>query len=120
MNKERRAIIFIVVCVAVLVAGLLLMGDRKAPAVLTRERLEALQASIEQWSREKGRLPETLDEMGLPDQATRDLLGTDFEYAVDGDGTVTLTSYGADGKPGGLMFRSDASISFRVDVSRRE
>ena len=32
---------------------------------------------------------------------TRDGWGHDIQYAVDKEGIVTLTSFGADGKPGG-------------------
>ncbi|NNE90900.1 MAG: hypothetical protein HKN23_04575, partial [Verrucomicrobiales bacterium] len=40
--------------------------------------------------------------------------GTVFLYDVADDGTVTLISYGVDGKPGGYMFRADTEFSFQI------
>lgn len=119
MSTEKKAVLILILCLLVMVVGWFLVGDKEAPAVVTRERLVELQSAIEEWSRANARLPESLEELGLADEAIRDVMGTIFEYSVAEGGTVTLTSYGADGKPGGLMFRSDHSVTFDVAVPVR-
>lgn len=119
MSTEKKAVVMVVVCVVVMGAGLYLLRDREAPAVVTRERLAELQTAIEAWHSDKGSLPASLEELGLDDDSIRDHSGTVFEYTTAEDGTVTLTSYGVDGKPGGYMFRSDSKVSFQVPVADR-
>jgi hypothetical protein len=114
MSTEKKAIVVVVVCLVVMGAGLLFLRGREAPAVVTRERLAGVQAALEDWNRTHGELPGSLEELGLGDEAIRDHMGTVFEYTVAKDHTVTLTSYGTDGKPGGYMFRADSAVTFQV------
>jgi len=114
MSTEKKALVMVAVCLFVMGVGLYLMRGREAPAVVTRERLAGLQTAIEEWHRNKGSLPESLEELGLDDESIRDHSGTVFEYTPEDDGTVTLISYGVDGKPGGYMFRSDSKVTFKL------
>lgn len=116
MSNEKKAIAILLACLVVIGVGLFLAGDKDPPAELTRGRLSALQSSIEAWCGDHGRLPDSLEELGLASEAIRDHMGTVFDYTVTEDGRVTLTSYGADGKPGGHMFRADIKVTFEVSV----
>ncbi len=117
MTQEKKALSIVAVCLVIIAAGIFLLRDREPPVVVTRERLAALQASIETWSAANGgRVPESLAALGLPGDATRDHAGHDFHYRVADDGkTVTLVSYGADGKPGGSMFHADNEVTFTLE-----
>ena len=47
MSQEKKAIIVIAVCLAVIGVGAWWLRDKEAPAVVTQQRLNALQVSIE-------------------------------------------------------------------------
>lgn len=114
MTEEKKAISFVAVCLVVIAAGLFFLRDRTPPAVEIEEKLDAIQASIETWHAEKGAPPETLEQLGLPEEAIKDIALEVFQYSVGDDGTVTLRTYGADGKPGGKMFRADVERIFKL------
>ena len=115
MTEEKKAITFVAVCVVVIVAGIFLMRDQTPPAVEIDQRMEALEVAIQEWYAEKGSPPETLQQLGLPEEEILDILKEEFQYLVSEDGTtVTLRTYGADGKPGGKMFRADRERVFSL------
>lgn len=122
MSQEKKALAIVAVCLVIIGAGIFLLRDREPPVVVTRERLAALQVSIESWSAANGgRLPESLEVLGLPGEAIRDHAGHLFDYRVADDGkTVTLVSYGADGKPGGSMFHADNEVTFTLGEATGE
>ena len=65
MTQEKKALLVVAVCLVVIGIGFYLLRDREAPAVVTRERIRALQASIETWASEHGgKAPETLEALG--------------------------------------------------------
>lgn len=97
--------------IAVIVVLLLLFGDRENPYQETRSRLNALEAPVRAYAAEYGKPPTTLDDLSLPPEALVDHLGEPFRYEVDGP-RVTLTSYGSDKKPGGILFKKDVTVSF--------
>ena len=117
MSTERKAIAIIAVCLIVMGIGLYFLRDREAPAKVNRERLSGLRLAIEEWTETHGSPPKSLEELGLSDEAISDRAGTVFNYVVSDDGAVTLISYGADGKPGGLVFHSDTKITFQAKPS---
>lgn len=115
MTEEKKAISFVAVCVVVISAGLFFLRDRTPPAVEIDQRLDALQVAIQEWYAEKGSPPETLEELGLPEDEIIDIALKVFQYEVGEDGqTVTLRTYGADEKPGGKMFRADRERVFTL------
>ena len=115
MSQEKKAIIVIAVCLAVIGVGAWWLRDKEAPAVVTQQRLNALQVSIEAWAAaHDGKAPESLDELGLPEEAISDHKGARFDYITSDDGTVKVISYGADGKPGGHAFHADTEVSFQL------
>ena len=61
-------------------------------------------------------LPEKLSELNLGEGGLKDGIGFPFVYEVDGD-SVTIVSYGSDGKPGGHTFSSDKKITFEIPQS---
>ncbi|MCB1062988.1 MAG: hypothetical protein KDN20_08720 [Verrucomicrobiae bacterium] len=118
MTQEKKALAVVALCVVIIGAGMLYLRDREPPVVVTRARLSALQTSIEEWAAVQGRLPKNLEELNLPDEAIHDHADKLFDFRVSEDGkTVTLSSYGVDGKPGGSMFRADNEVTFTIEGS---
>lgn len=116
MTEEKKALIAVAVCLTGIVAGWLSLRGREAPAVVTRERMANLQTAIEQWTSAHGNPPTTLQELGLGVDEICDHAGSEFRYTVDSGGRIRLISYGADGKPGGALFRADTEVNFQVEL----
>jgi hypothetical protein len=77
---------------------------------------------IGMYAKLHGSLPSSLE--GLPEydgpfneREPIDGWNRPLQYRVDGDGVITLTSFGKDGKPGGWGFNADYSMSY---YSRRK
>jgi|GEM_PF-3248731 len=115
MTEQKKTYIFLAVCLGVIVAGAVILHGRKPPSVEIEDRMAALQVAIEAWYAEKGSPPETLQDLGLPEEEIQDIVKKVFQYFVSEDGTtVTLLTLGSDGKPGGKMFRADRERVFRL------
>lgn len=112
MTQEKKTLIVLGLLVAFIVLVLLFFGEKgPSPVVETQNRLRDLKAPVLAFAEEKGALPETLQELGLPTEATSDHAGKPFVYEINGR-SVTISSLGADGKPGGAAFNADKSINF--------
>ena len=121
MNQAKKTYTFIAVCVLAIGAGAFFLRNQKPPSVEINDRMVALQVAIENWNAEKGRPPETLDELGLPKEEMEDVIKEVFQYSVSEDGkTVTLATYGADRKPGGKMFHADRELVFTLGESKQK
>ncbi|MDF1813000.1 MAG: hypothetical protein P1V20_12320 [Verrucomicrobiales bacterium] len=81
------------------------------PAALTDSRLQALEEAVIDWAQKQGAPPEKLSDLGLESEALTDHIGNPFIYDVSGT-KVTITSFGADSKPGGVMFKADRAVRF--------
>ena len=108
------------VLVGIIVGAFLLFSatTRISPADLTRTRFRVLEARIHQ-NVVQGRDVKSLDLKSLPeaigkDNSTEDGWDNPIIMNVDGS-TITLTSFGKDGKPGGSD--QDADIGHRFSVS---
>jgi hypothetical protein len=97
--------------VAVLVIATLLVffGDHENPLQQTRDRLSRLEESILSYVKEHGEAPSSLEELDLPEEDLQDHLGEPFMYTRQ-EGTVSITSYGSDKKPGGHFFKRDHEV----------
>lgn len=109
--SNRTAAIIVAVAALVIAGGLVFFGDLENPAQRTRDRLEHLETAILLHVSEHGSPPESLAALGLPAEQIQDHLGEPIRYAVSG-GTVRLTSYGSDKKPGGFLFKRDHKRTF--------
>ncbi|HEX3999588.1 MAG TPA: type II secretion system protein GspG [Pirellulales bacterium] len=84
--------------------------DRVPPRALTESTERVLKRRILKYARQHDRLPPdlaALDEMPGYDNDTTDAWGNPILYTVGSDGSVTLTSFGSDGKPGGTGDAAD-------------
>ncbi len=84
---------------------------KEHPVDTNRQRMEVLKTAIIDFSGENNRLPTTLTELDVPPENLTDHIGEPYVYTPD-TLTVTLTSYGADKKPGGWMFTRDYTEKF--------
>ncbi|MEM9281297.1 MAG: hypothetical protein AAGA96_05680 [Verrucomicrobiota bacterium] len=115
MTEAKKTYIFIGVCVAFIIGGMIFLSDKKPVSVEIEDRMASLQVAIEAWHAEKGSPPATLQELGLPEEEILDIMKEPFQYKVSEDGsTVTLLTFGADRKPGGKMFRADKELIFTL------
>ncbi|MDF1851447.1 MAG: hypothetical protein P1U85_11480 [Verrucomicrobiales bacterium] len=121
MSEEKKTITFVTICLVLIGAGVFFLKDRKPPSVEIEDRMAAIQVAIEEWYAEKGSLPETLEELGLPEEETQDIIKKTFIYSVSDDGTtVTIGTLGADSKPGGKMFRADKELVFTLGEEKEK
>ena len=77
---------------------------RIPPKALTEGRMSVTKRRILQYAQTNDRLPQdliALPEMPGFDTTTNDAWGYPIQYSIGEDGSVTLTSLGSDGKPGG-------------------
>ncbi|MDF1751360.1 MAG: hypothetical protein P1U89_01160 [Verrucomicrobiales bacterium] len=113
-NKKSNLIIFGLIVVMVVVY---FAFGRKGenPATITTQRLNHLKSEVIAWSEEKGAPPQSLSELGLEESALVDHIGTPFTYNVSGS-RVSISTPGADKKPGGIMFKADRVVTFEVNT----
>jgi hypothetical protein len=81
-----------------------------------------IQQRIDKYFRDNGRAPSSLDQLPvIPNKVTSsvDGWGRQIGLSVDGD-VITLTSLGADGKPGGTGDNKDFVCSIRVADGKAE
>lgn len=121
MTEEKKVIIFISVCLVGIGAGIFFLQDKKPVSVEIEDKMAAIQVAIEEWYEKKGSPPDTLQELGLPEEEIQDIIKNVFQYSISEDGTtVTLLTLGADAKPGGKMFRADKERTFTLGASKEE
>lgn len=112
MSKEKKFNFVLGGLVLTVVLIYFVFGRQKNnPALITADRMAALQVSVSDWAKEKGAPPQNLSDLGLPSEALEDHIGNPFTYQISGS-EVTISSLGADGKPGGVMFKADRQITF--------
>ena len=118
----------VIIIATLIVVGLLLLPalfpGRVPPGELTRQRMAFDRVRILEYGRDHGQLP--LDLSALPplpqkpgtDHHLEDAWHRSLLYEVDASGTVTLTSLGKDGRPGGSG--DNADIVFRFPSHTRD
>jgi hypothetical protein len=90
---------------------------KEHPVDTNHRRMEVLEAAIIGFAGQNKRLPATLAELDVPPENLTDHIGEPYIYTPD-TLTVTLTSYGADKKPGGWMFTRDYTEEFPNPLER--
>ncbi len=81
------------------------------PAETNHARMEIVKAAIIDYAAKNNELPATLADIELPPEALTDHIGEPYIYTPD-TLEITLTSYGADKKAGGWMFKRDYVETF--------
>ena len=121
MTEEKKVIIFISVCLLAIGGGAFFLHDKKPVSVEIDDRMAAIQVAIEEWHAEKGSPPDSLEELGLPEEEIQDIIKKVFQYSVSEDGTtVTILTLGADSKPGGKMFHADKERVFTLGTAKKD
>lgn len=98
---------------AVLAAGCATLVDTIPPETSTRSAMHDTFDRIDAYIKENGTTPRSLSALPSRDRSanrTTDAWGRELHYNVADDGTITLTSLGADGKAGGHGEDSDISM----------
>lgn len=112
MKPERSYFIGLGAMVLAMIAIYFFFGyGQEHPVDTNRERMEAIKAAILDYARTSDHLPATLADLDLPPEDLVDHIGEPYQYIPD-TLEVTLTSYGADKKPGGKMFKRDYVETF--------
>ena len=110
-----------------LVMGILVVGmgyllitnqDHEPPYIVTNERLVILKEALVKYAESEGKLPASLDQLEVPEEALMDQFGAPFMLEVNGT-QVTLISFGEDKKRGGHMFHRDHSITFSLEAAAK-
>ena len=90
-------------------------GCEMVPKVeTTDENLNFMRQGVLKFARENNTLPPNLDAVPPYLFEVNDAWGHPIQYKINGDGTVTLTSLGSDGKPGGKGNAEDITRRFRA------
>jgi len=103
-----------------IVAGAMLLVDRVPPRPQTTATMQGLKRRILRFAHSNGRLPKTLGELPATEDLannTQDGWGHPIILSVAPDGTVTLTSYGKDGVPGGMGDDADIIGTFQAKMT---
>ena len=112
MKPQRSYFIGLGAMVLAMVAIYFFFGyGQEHPVDTNRERMETIKLAILDYARTNDRLPATLADLDLPPEVSTDHIGEPYLYTPD-TLEVTLTSYGADKKPGGGMFKRDYVETF--------
>lgn len=90
------------------IAYMLVFSSGKDPI---QNHISALEAPVLEFAERNGSPPRELQELGLTTEATSDHSGMPLIYEVNGK-TVTISTLGADGEPGGKAFNADKTHSF--------
>lgn len=115
MSKAYWVALFIALAILAMVI-LIALADRIPPGALTRTRMDITQQRILAYVAAHRRLPASLLELPKVqgrDSEISDGWGRPIRYAVNGR-TVTLSSLGKDGLPGGTGENSDVDLTFAV------
>lgn len=109
-RRDKKVLIAFFCSIALVFLLLLSTVGRIPPRAVTNIHIGQLRLRIMRYARTHDRLPQTLDE--LPEveggaSRIKDGWGKAILYAVNGDGIVTLTSYGKDGAKGGTGRNAD-------------
>ena len=112
MTQGKKTALVTGALLAFIAIMLVFFSDKgPSPVVETQNRIRALETPVLEFAGKNGALPETLEDLNLPIEATTDHAGTPLVYELDGK-TVTISSLGADGKTGGAAFNADKTHSF--------
>jgi hypothetical protein len=102
------------------IQNVLLMGacqiiETVPPRDLTVTRMGVIEVRIKAYRKSHGRLPERLSDLPTQkgrDNAITDGWGRDIQYRISGASMVTLSSLGADRKPGGEQKNAEIIVTF--------
>jgi hypothetical protein len=87
------------------------------PVEMTHSAITETFVRINIYARKYGAIPPSVDALPIREgyaNSTTDGWGRRPEYRVAPDGTITLTSHGRDGRPGGTGDDADISVSYRT------
>ena len=97
-----------------------LIFDRASNDTMTRTRMWVVKRRILAYAHQNNRLPASLAEIPVMpgyDNSIEDGWGRALHYEVSGNGTVTLSSLGRDGLPGGEGDDADIVVKFATKTT---
>lgn len=116
---EILIVVALIALIAGMVANQVFGGQDRAKVRMAQSQIAALAGKVSQFEMDTGDLPQRLDELVSTSSNVKGWLGpyskeselkdpwnTPFEYSVSGR-EFTITSYGADRKPGGTGVDAD-------------
>lgn len=119
---EILIVVALIALIAGMVANQVFGGQDRAKVKMAQSQIAALAGKVSQFENDTGAMPQRLEELVTSSSNVKGWLGpyskeaelkdpwnTPFEYRTDGNRSFTITSYGADRKPGGTGV--DAEIS---------
>lgn len=86
-------------------------------SAMTHHVLHATARRIQEYMKQHRQTPPDLSVLPVEDgraNSAVDGWGHDLQYSVDRDGVITLTSFGADGRPGGNGQNEDIVVRYRT------
>jgi hypothetical protein len=107
--------------VVMVLFGLLVKGLMIPTGTVTRGRMITIKHVIKQYEKEHGKLPENLDgfrNFNKNCDITKDEWDRQIIYDANSQGSITLTSLGRDGKPGGKGKNCDIVFHFKTGDSK--
>jgi hypothetical protein len=78
-----------------------------SPVMITKNNMRRIFCGVDDYFARKRLIPRSLTDIPEAKEAGQDGWGKVLIYSVDSDDTITLLSYGADGKPGGTGLDAD-------------
>ncbi len=119
---EILIVVALIAVIAGMVANQVFGGQDKAKYKLAVTDVTALSAKVDQFESDTGTLPQRLEDLVtspgnvkgwlgpyLKESALKDPWNTPYEYSNSGGRSFTITSYGADKKPGGTGVDADVT-----------
>ena len=118
---EILVVITILGLIATALAYNIFSGAASAKQKLAKTGIRQLQSAIKLYQMDHGRMPEALDQLLHPPEGGQssyingaenlsDPWGNEYQYRTLGNGEIEITSYGADGQPGGTGENKDIGI----------
>lgn len=117
---EILIVVALIAVIAGMVANQVFGGKDRANAKLAVSGVSALAAKVEQFEMDTGEIPQRLEDLiaapgnakgwlgpYVKESALKDPWNTSYQYSATGDRNFTITSYGADRKPGGTGVDAD-------------
>lgn len=113
MTQEKKALYFIIGGIIVIAVAAIFGSRLTSPADVDNAAFQRAEAAIRSHYQASGTLPDALSDIDAPAETFHDRTGFPLDFQRSGK-TITLTSYGGDQKPGGIMFKADKEHIFHL------
>jgi hypothetical protein len=111
------AIVLSATIVSMFQTAILAAREGRPRRLMTHNTMKYTLEQIQVYLKEHRQAPPSLQALPVEERSSYepvDEWGHDLQYSVDRDGVITLTSFGADGKPGGDGQNADIIMHYRT------